>query len=165
MSQEILKFNLPNMLGIAVSMVALIIASSIFFQCLTTKYIAIVERYRNLTGEYRGGHSSPPRHGSLHEQIEIYKQQLHCLTRASTALAVAILVFLVTIATAALSVAMPWSISIKVVSGISLFVGLVLIAVGVCFELWENQLARKASLSELADFEDIPSREMSNSAV
>lgn len=156
MVEDILKFSLPDLLQIAVSTVALVIASSIFFQCLSTKYIAVVERYRGLTGEYRGGHPSEPRHGSLQRQIEIYKQQIHYLTAASACLAFAILVFLLTIATASLSAMLPWVMPLKIVSAASLFVGLILVGIGVFLELRENWLAREAVFTELDDLQDIP---------
>ncbi|MBY0524609.1 MAG: DUF2721 domain-containing protein [Gemmataceae bacterium] len=152
-------YKLADLLGIAGATIGIIIAAGILLQCISTKTIGVFERYRTLTGEYRGNHSSEPRRGSLQSQISTYRSQMVCLNSASFAVATAALFFLVTVGVASLSVMWPQLMLLRVLGTFGLFGGLLLIGVGVSLMAAEIYLERNAIGRETADLGDVPSIE------
>src|SRR4051812_3207285 len=69
-------YKLSDMLSIAGATIGIIIAGAILMGNVIARYIAIFERYRALTGEYRDNHFSDQRRGGLKNQICNYALQI-----------------------------------------------------------------------------------------
>ena len=149
--------GLSDIAGTAGATVGLVIATSIFLQMLTTKFISIFERYRGLTGELRGlKDDDGQRRQSLREQITLYQRRSHYIRIASCILTYTEFAFLGTIILASLSVLWPDQVFLQVLGGITMAGGLIGIGVAAGLEISENRLSRAAIESELKDFSDLP---------
>lgn len=154
---EMADYKLADVLGIAGATIGIIIAGGVLLQCLSTKYIGVFERYRGLTGEYRTNHFSDPRRGSLRFQIACYRRQIAYLNFASLCVALALVLFLVTVAVAGLSVIFPAAMALRLAGTVTLFGGLLLIGAGVSLLACETMLQRRTTSKEVEDFGDLPS--------
>src|SRR4051794_17592073 len=127
MSWELADYKLGDLMGIAGATIGIIIAGGILLQCFTTHYTAVFDRFRTLTGEYRGNDSSDSRRKSLKNQILNYARQIRFINGASICVAVALVLFLITVADASLSVAFPKALVLRSVGTVTLMAGLFLI--------------------------------------
>lgn len=150
-----MNLELKDMASTAGATVGLVIATSIFLQLLTTKYIAIYDKYRVLTGEYRAGNPADPRRASLREQIAIYHKRCHRIRRASSWLIYGEFSFLGTILFACLTIVFPQVGFIKVAGACTMMVGLIAVGVGAAYELSENEISNLEVESELSDLPDL----------
>jgi len=150
-------YRLADVLGVAGATIGIMIAAGILLQFLSTRYIAIFERYRGLTGEYRGNHASDARRDSLKNQIAAYGRQIALLNWATQAVTVALLSFVATVIVASLSVIFPQEMGLRAAGTIGLFLGLGLIAFGVALVQVEAMLQRHTLAKETSDFNDLPS--------
>src|SRR4051812_38551634 len=100
-------YKLSDFLGIAGATVGIIIAGGILMGNMSAQYIAIFERFRTLTSEYRGNNCSDLRRGGLKRQITSYGRQILHLNIASLFVSLAVLAFLATVTVASLSVIYP----------------------------------------------------------
>src|SRR5579883_2591748 len=92
-----MNFELKDIVDTAGATVGLVIATSIFMQLLTTKAIALFDRYRELTMEYRSTQEKPQRNENLRAQIGLYRRRCHLIQMALASLAYAEFIFLATI--------------------------------------------------------------------
>ena len=145
-------FGLTELLGSAGATIGVIIAGTIFLQFLSSKYVELFGRYRDLTREYRGG-AGGPRHGLLQNQIHVYRRRLWLLNRASWLAAVALLCFLVSVLLGGFSMVWPHVVAIKWTGAVGLFSGLALTAAGVALELYESVQARGEIGEEAGDLD------------
>jgi hypothetical protein len=150
------NFKLSDLLGVAGATIGIIIAAGILLQFLSTKYVAVYERYRSLTGEYRGNHFSDPRKGSLQDQIACHRRQVKCLSSASLLVAGAIIFFLFTVGVASASVIYPDLLVLRTAGTSTLFLGLSMIGVGITLEMVDLVLQWQSVGKEVSDFSDIP---------
>jgi len=153
---EVADYKLADLLGIAGATIAIIIAGAILTGGFAAKYVGLFERYRGLTGEYRTNSASDPRKGSLRGQIANYRLRIHCMNIASICMGVALILFLLTVATASLSVIYPHTPLLRTLGTVGLFGGLTLIGGAVLMDLAETILSRGTIGVELADFSDVP---------
>jgi len=151
---EVAEYKLTDLLSSAGATIGVIIAGTIFLQFLSTKYLELSSRYRELTREYRGKHADEPRHGPLRTQIRIYRKRLRLINRASWLGAIALLSFLFAVLAGGFSMAFPPVRAFKAVGTAGLFFGLVFVAAAVCVELYESILARHEVGEEIADLDD-----------
>lgn len=149
-------FKLADLLGIAGATIGIIIAAAILMGGFHAKYLGLFERYRALTGEYRGDGPSDPRRGSLRAQIPNYRRRMNFLSIAGALMSVAVLLFILVVAVASVSVAYPHVLALRTVGTIGLILGLALIAGAVALDLRETLLSRQAIGQELEDFSDLP---------
>jgi len=156
---EIADYKLSDLLGIAGATIGLIIANGILLGGLSAKYVAIVERFRVLTGEYRGQDISDSRMGSVRVEIANYRWQILLLNVGAILLGLALLLFLFTVASASLSVVFPKEMWIRTAGTVSLFLGLLLIGAGMFCQTLDAFLERRNICKEAADFDDIPKAE------
>jgi|GEM_PF-2574421 len=147
-------YKLTDLLSSAGATIGIIIAGTIFLQFLSSKYVELSGRLRELTGEYRAKQDREPRHAPLRAQIQIYHRRLVLLNRASWISAVALLCFLAAVLAGGLSMAYPPVRAIKTVGSVGLLVGLLLIGAAVLLELIESVLARHEIADEIADLDD-----------
>ena len=153
---ELADYQLADLLSIAGATIGIIIAGGVLLQCMSTKYIGVFDRYRALTTEFRGANLSDQRRGSLKQQIMCYSKQITFLNYASLAVVLAVLCFLVVVATASLSVMFPRTMAFRFIGTAGLFAGLLCNAVGAGLFLFETLLQRATITKELSDFKDLP---------
>ncbi|HEX4607740.1 MAG TPA: DUF2721 domain-containing protein [Urbifossiella sp.] len=147
-------YKLTDLLGSAGATIGVIIGGTIFLQFLSSKYVELANRLRELTREYRERKGDEPRHGPLADVIRIYRRRLMLLIRASWLAGGALLFFLAAVLAGGLSMAYPPVVAFKAVGSVGLLIGLLLIGAGVALELWESVLARHEIRDELADLDD-----------
>jgi len=150
-------FKLSDMLGIAGATIGIIIAGGILLQGYCARYIAVFDRFRTLTGEYRANNFSDARRSSLQNQIANYSRQILFLNSAALGVSLALLLFLVTVGVASLSVIYPKAMVLRLVGSFTLFGGLLLIGFGIFLGVLEMFFERHAVAKEKGDFHDIPS--------
>lgn len=151
---EVSDYKLTDLLSSAGATIGVIIAGTIFLQFLSSKYMDLADRYRKLTGEYRGRKGEEPRHGPLQLQIRVYCRRLRLINRASWLAGAALLGFLASVLAGGFSMALPAAVAFKYVGTAGLFLGLALIGGAVGLELWESVLARHEIGTEVADLDD-----------
>jgi hypothetical protein len=148
-----MNIDLGKVVGTATATVALIIASSIFLQNLSTKYLALMGRLGQLTEEVRKSRPGGVRGASLRELIGTTEQQCQLVRVGSMYLEWAVLTFVITVVSASLSTAFPAVGAAKLIGGCSLVVGLVLLSISVVYEMRENWLSKALFRSEIADLD------------
>lgn len=149
-------YKLADMLGIAGATIGIMIASGILLQCVSSRYVAVFDRFRALTGEYRTNNFSDPRRGSLQNQISAYRRQTWYLNLSYLCMTLALIAFIITVTVASLSVIYPAYLAIRLVGTITLFTGLGFIVVGTVLVGLENATERKIMHQEVVDFSDLP---------
>ena len=152
------EFKLTELVGAAGATIGVIIAGTIFLQFVTTKYIELYKRYVELAAEYRGVAGEHTRHDPLREQIKGYRRRLVLLNRASCLAAIALLSFLVAVASGGLSLIYPPVRAIKAVGTAGLGAGILLIAAAVTLELIESYKARAEIWHEIRDLDEETTR-------
>jgi hypothetical protein len=151
---EVSDFKLTDLLSSAGATIGVIIGGVIFLQFLSTKYVELANRYRDLARDYRDGSGGGGRHGPLQSLLRVYRARLRLLTRASWCASAALLGFLTAVLAGGLSMAYPAVVAFKAVGSIGLLAGLLLIGGGVTLELWESVLARHEIGEEVADLDE-----------
>lgn len=151
---EISDYKLTDLLSSAGATIGVIIGGVIFLQFLSSKYVELANRYRDLTKDYRDGRGGNERHGPLRYLIQVYHRRLWLLVRASWLAGAALLGFIIAVLAGGLSVAFPAVVTFKAVGSIGLLLGLLLIGAGMTVELWESVLARHEIGSEVADLDE-----------
>lgn len=155
---EVSEYKLTELVSSAGATIGVIIAGTIFLQFLSTKYIELYKRYVELAAEYRGVADEHNRHGPLREQIKGYRRRLVLLHRASCLAAIALLCFLVAVASGGLSLIYPPVRPIKAVGTAGLGLGILLIATAVALELVESYKARDEIWHEIRDLDEETTR-------
>lgn len=147
---EVSDYKLTDLLSSAGS----IIGGVIFLQFLSSKYVELANRYRDLTKDYREGDGGDGRHAPLQALIRVYRARLKLLNRASWCAGGARLCFITAVLTGGLSMALPTVVAFEAVGSVGLLAGLLLIGSGVTLELWESVLSRHEIGEEVADLDD-----------
>jgi hypothetical protein len=147
-------FKLTDLLSSAGSTIGIIISGTIFLQFMSTKYIELIGRYRELTCEYRGRKAGEVRHSLLQSQIRVLRRRLSLMNRASQLAAVALMSLIVAEMAGGISVLFPPVRAMKAVGTAGLFIGLVLICCAVALELTESLMSRNELGEEVGDLDD-----------
>lgn len=79
---EVSDYKLTDLLSSAGGAIGIIIAGVVFLPFVSSKYVELAGRYREMADEYRGRESDEPRHGPLRRQTRVY-HRLRLLNRAS----------------------------------------------------------------------------------
>jgi hypothetical protein len=145
--------NIASTIG---ATIGLVIACSIFLQMITTKFIAVFDRYRALTGEYRDQGPAGKRKESLEKQIDIYYRRCHKLRLASDFVTYSEFAFVATIIFSGLGTALPNSLTIKILASATLLLGLAGLTISAWLEASENNLNKYIIDTELHDFPQLP---------
>jgi len=153
---EAADYKLSDLLGVAGASVGIIIAAGILLQCLSTRYIAALDRYRALTGEYRENHASDTRRGGLRDQIVNYRWQIIYLNAAAVGISLALLCFLLAVGSASLSVIYPRALVFRSLGATGLFFGLLCITAGIALHIRQTLMERGVFGEEVTDFADLP---------
>jgi len=144
-------YKLADLLGIAGSTIGIIIAGAILLGGFDAKYVHLFERYRGLTGEYRGNELSDPRRDSLQPQIDNYRRRIGLINIAAACITLALLLFVLTVGIAGLSVIYPKFMALRLAGTVGLIGGLGLIGAAVGINLAEVFLSRRIIGTEAAD--------------
>jgi hypothetical protein len=147
------SIDLAKLVDTASAPVALIIASSICLGNLSGKYAAMFAAVRALFAEYRNPAIEERRRQIIRQQLPVYGRRLRMLMRATLWLGCSIGFFICTVVLTSISIVMPKSVFCQLLTAVSMFAGLVSLALAVFLELRENYLA-KATLT--ADFDEFP---------
>jgi len=153
---QVADYKLTDLLSTAGATVGIIIAAGILLGNLGAQYVAIVERFRGLASEYRGNNFSDPRRENLQTELSSYRRQILLLNWATMFVALAVVLFLISVATAGLSIVYPEVMAFRTIGTVGLLAGLLLIAVGVALQFVETFVQRQAIHKEVADFSDLP---------
>jgi hypothetical protein len=151
--ETVSDYKLTDLLGSASATIGIIIAGTIFLQFMSAKFMELTNRYRTLTGEYRGGGAAENRHGMLQAQIRNYRRRLWLINRASWLAGVALLCFLISVLVGGLSMVYPPVVTFKGVGTIALFIGLVLIGGAVILQFIESIRAAHEIDEETGDLD------------
>lgn len=146
-------YKLTDLLSSAGATIGVIIGGVIFLQFLSSKYVELANRYRDLTKAYREREGGDGRHGPLQYLIRVYRDRLWLLNRASWLAAAALLFFIAAVLAGGLSMAFPAAVAFKAIGSAGLLIGLILIGAAVTLELWESVLTRHEISSEVADLD------------
>jgi hypothetical protein len=149
------NFDLAKLVGAASAPVALIIATSIFLSNLSGKYGALLAATHGRLAEFRQRAPDDQRRRLLTEQLRIDGQRLRTLIEATFWLGAAILLFIATVMVTAVSVVLPDASVWKVMTGASMFGGLLILALSVVLELRENHQSKFALLGDFAEFSEL----------
>jgi hypothetical protein len=151
---EVSDYKLTDLLSSAGATIGVIIGGVIFLQFLSSKYVELANRYRDLTKDYRDGDGGDGRHGPLQTLIRVYRSRLVLLNRASWLAGGALLGFIAAVLAGGLSMAFPPVVVFKAIGSMSLLLGLLLIGSAVALELWESVLSRHEIGEEIADLDE-----------
>lgn len=147
-------YKLTDLLSAAGATIGVIISGTIFLQFLSTKYMELASRYRELTQEYRGGGVGETRHGLLQRELSLYRRRLSMMNWGSWLAAVSLLFFLSAVLSGGFSMVYSSVAAFKVLGTVGLFLGLVIMGVAVLLELIESFLGRHEVRHEAADLDD-----------
>lgn len=150
----LLQWKVVDLMGVAGATIGVIIANAIFLSSFIAKYVPVVDRYRALCQELRGGKPSDERQDLLREEIRCHQDRIGRLRRGHTLLCISLFCFLFAVAGASLGVIFPTVIFIKVLCAVTLFLGLGLMGGATMLALRENLASRREVESELADLVD-----------
>jgi hypothetical protein len=151
---EVSEYKLTDLLGSAGATVGVMIFGTIFLQFLSTKYVQLAGRYRQLTTEYRNGGAGESRHTILQSEIGLYRRRLRLINWGSWLAALALLCFLLAVLVGGLSMIFPPVVWLKAIGTIVLFPGLGLIGAAVLLELVESILGRRELSHAVEDLDD-----------
>jgi MFS family permease len=147
------SIDLAKLVDTASAPVALIIASSIFLGNLSGKYSAMFAAVRSLFAEYRDSEIDERRRQIIREQLPGYGRRLRMLIQATLWLGCSIAFFICTVLLTSITIVIPRLVFGQLLTAVSMFAGLMSLAVAVCLELREAHQA-KAALK--LDFDEFP---------
>jgi hypothetical protein len=147
------SIDLAKLVDTASAPVALIIASSICLGNLSGKYSAMFAAVRGLFAEYRDRSIDERRRQIIRDQLPGYGRQLRMLMQATLWLVCSIAFFIATVLLTSIGIVMPKAMFWQLLTAVSMFAGLVSLAVAMFLELRENHVA-KAMLA--SDFDEFP---------
>jgi hypothetical protein len=156
--------NVQNIASTIGATIGLVIACSIFLQMITTKFIAVFERFRALTAEYRDNDRSDKRNESLIKQIDIYRRRCQKLRLASNFITYSEFAFVATIILSGLATAFPNFAILTILAAATLLLGLAGMTASAYLEVAENTLNKQIIDSELHDFPQLPAKNVPSSA-
>jgi len=123
----------------------------IFLQFLSSKYLELLSRYRELTKEYRKGGAG---HRLLQPQIRAYRSRLRLNMVGSWLACLAVFSFITAVIMGGVSMVFLSAAAADAVGTVTLFFGLLLIGVSVLLELVENILSRRELAEEVEDLDE-----------
>jgi hypothetical protein len=147
-------YKLTDLLSSAGATIGIIIAGTIFLQFLSTKYVELSARFREMAAEYRTGKGEEPRHAPLRTQLWVYRRRLVLLNWGSCLGALELLFFWLAVLSGGLSLLKPTYRWILIVGTCGLFAGLICIGAAVALELVESILTAREIREEVADLDE-----------
>lgn len=149
-----MNFHLKDVLQAIGPNAAIIFAAWIFMDFLQQRYLAALETYRALIGQYRDGDGIDCRHRNVRDKILLYKRRCELMKRATNLGLVAAILLIVTLIAAELNAVFSGVPALKFLSAASALGGLVLIVVAASIAIMENSVTQRAIDSELFDVPD-----------
>ena len=147
------QLDVGKLVGAASAPVALIIAGSIFLSNLGAKYALLAGMFREASKEYRQrAEAADVRCESLERQLALYSRRLRHLIRATSAMGISILCFILTVLFTSVGVLFPGAKLWLWITGLFSFAGMLILSGAVIVEIIENHSAKQALLLETAEF-------------
>ena len=132
----------------AVTPVVLVSATAILIGGVNSRHIAIADRIRSLTAEYRNTGTSPERRTGIKRQMPIFKLRIQLATWSIRGLYFASACFV----TMALIISATLWRKMLAIATVPLFVlGILSVLFSIVCELWELQEANRTLLREISD--------------
>jgi hypothetical protein len=134
----------------AVTPVVLVSATAILISGVNSRHIAIADRIRSLTAEYRSDATNPTRRAGINRQLPAFKSRIRLASWAIRGLYLASACFV----TMALLISATLWREILAVATVPLFIaGILLLLVSIVCELWELQKANRTLFDEISDLD------------
>lgn len=149
------RVDLAKFVGAATTPVGLIIAGAITISFFEQKRIDATGRVRSLIAELRDPQCGQARRKSLVDQIELYKGRLSAIHRGSLLIGLTIILFIVTDLSVSLGLIWPAEKSFEFLVIVSMFTGMLTLAVGIAADLFDSRRNHHELNIELADFDRI----------
>lgn len=137
-----------QVLAAAVTPVVMISATAILISGVNSRYIAISDRMRAISHEYRDRNTSPQRRSVLKSQLSIFTRRIELVSWAVRTLYVAAACF---VSIALLISATSWRQMLVEVTIPLFLLGIVLIMVAICCQLLELHASNRTILLEVKD--------------
>ena len=154
------NYKLGDLLGSASSTIGVIIGGVILLSFLSSKYVELMNRYRDLTKDYRQCHGDDSRHEPLRLVIRVYHSRLWLLNRAGWLAGIALLCFIASVLLGGMNMVFPAIPYLKAIGSVGLFLGLLLIGGAMAMEVWESILTRHEIATEVADLDSDAKRRL-----
>ena len=139
-----------QLVATAVTPVVLVSATAILISGVNSRYIAIADRIRSLTAEYRNPSTADVRCASIDRQLPKYQIRVRLVSWAIRGLNLAAVCF---VAMALIISATLWR-KMLAVATVPLFItGILLLMFAIVCELLELQVANRTLAAEIADIE------------
>jgi hypothetical protein len=134
----------------AITPVVLVSATAILISGVNARHIAIADRIRSLTAEYRNSATNPARRASIDRQLPAFRLRVRLASWSIRGLYLASACFV----TMALIISAALWRRMVAAATLPLFIaGIVLILISIVCELWELQKANRTLFDEIADLE------------
>jgi hypothetical protein len=142
--------NSLQIVASAVTPVVLVSATAILISGVNSRHIAIADRIRSLTAEYRNSATSPGRRAGIDRQLPAFRLRIQLASWSIRGLYLASACF---VAMALIISATLWRKTLATAT-LPLFVaGIVLLLFSIVCELWELQEANQTLFDEISDVE------------
>jgi len=134
----------------AVTPVVLVSATAILISGVNSRHIAIADRIRSLTAEFRSDATNPARRASISRQLPAFQMRIRLASWAIRGLYLASACFV----TMALLISATLWREMLAEATVPLFIaGILLLLVSIVCELWELQKANSTLFDEIADLD------------
>jgi hypothetical protein len=137
-----------QILAAAVTPVVMVSATAILISGVNSRYMAISDRMRSITHEYRDKDTSPERRSVLRRQLSIFTRRVELVSWAVRTLYLAAACF---VSVALLISATSWRHMLVEVTLPLFFMGIVLIMIAICCQLLELHASNRTILLEVKD--------------
>jgi len=134
----------------AITPVVLVSATAILISGINARYMAIADRVRSLTAEYRSSDTSPARLASISRQLPVFQLRVRLVSWAIRALYVASGCF---VGMALIISATLWRKMLAVATLPFFISGIMLLIFAIVCELFELQAANRTLFTEISDLE------------
>jgi hypothetical protein len=132
----------------AVTPVVLVSATAILISGVNSRHIAIADRIRSLTAEYRNAATNPARRAGIDRQLPIFHLRVQLASWSIRGLYLASACFI----TMALIISATLWRQMIAVATLPLFIGgIILVLFSIVCELWELQEANRTLFEEISD--------------
>jgi hypothetical protein len=139
--------NPLQVIATAVTPVVLVSATAILISGVNSRHIAIADRIRSLTAEYRNTATTPARRASIDRQLPAFQLRIQLASWSIRGLYMASACFI----TMALIISATLWREMIAVATVPLFVaGILLLLISIVLELWELQEANKTLFDEIS---------------
>ena len=136
--------DLGKLVGAATAPVNLIIAATIAISFLIAKQGALFAKFLLILEQYKKQPEDRVRSDKLYHQLGVYAMRLRLINWAGRALAITIVIFIVTVTLTSFGVIFPDVPWVKIGTGLTLLAGLASMLLGMVFQIADGRLEAKS---------------------